>query len=154
MNVRVRDVRYNDLDDIMVVENTCFSLPWSRESFFSELSNELACYQCAQIGNVIAGYMGMWKVVDEGHITNIAVLPYYRNKGIATLLMEAMVEICICSEIKSMTLEVRESNIPAIRLYEKFEFEAVGKRPDYYRKPKEDAILMTKNINYDYSGLN
>ncbi len=144
--VIIRGMRNDDLDQITEIEKTCFSLPWSKISFEQELKNELAYYQCAEEKSKIMGYMGMWRILDECHITNVAVLPEYRNKGIATLLIDKMIEICKCSEIKYMTLEVRQSNLPAINLYEKFGFVSVGKRPRYYMKPIEDAIIMWKKI--------
>lgn len=144
--VTVRGMRHDDLSQITEVEKACFSLPWSKESFEAELHNELAYYQCAEKDGVILGYMGMWRVLDECHITNVAVLPEYRKMGIASMLINKMVEICKCSEITTMTLEVRESNFPAINLYEKFGFIPTGKRPKYYMKPVEDAIIMWKKI--------
>ncbi|MGD9568046.1 MAG: ribosomal protein S18-alanine N-acetyltransferase [Sedimentibacter sp.] len=142
----IRGMRYDDLDQITEIEKVCFSLPWSKDSFEQELKNEMAYYQCAEENGIIMGYMGMWKIIDECHITNVAVLPEYRNSGIGSMLISKMVEICKCSEIKSMTLEVRQSNLPAISLYEKFGFMPVGKRPRYYMKPTEDAIIMWKKI--------
>jgi ribosomal-protein-alanine N-acetyltransferase len=144
--VIIRGMRYEDLNQIAEIERVCFSLPWSTSSFEQELKNELAYYQCAEENGKIVGYMGMWRVIDECHITNIAVLPEYRNRGIASMLINKMIKICKCSEINSMTLEVRQSNLPAIRLYEKFGFVSVGKRPRYYMKPIEDAIIMWKKI--------
>jgi ribosomal-protein-alanine N-acetyltransferase len=144
--VIIRGMRYDDLDQITEVEKVCFSLPWSKNSFERELENELAYYQCAEENGKIMGYMGMWRILDECHITNVAVLPEYRKRGIASMLISKMVEICKCSEILNMTLEVRESNLPAINLYEKFGFISVGKRPRYYLKPVEDAIIMWKKI--------
>lgn len=144
--VIIRGMRYDDLDQITEVERVCFSLPWSKNSFERELENELAYYQCAEENGIIMGYMGMWRILDECHITNVAVLPEYRKRGIASMLISKMVEICKCSEILNMTLEVRESNLPAINLYEKFGFISVGKRPRYYLKPVEDAIIMWKKI--------
>jgi ribosomal-protein-alanine N-acetyltransferase len=144
--VVVRGMRYDDLDQITEIEKICFSLPWSKASFEKELQNELAYYQCAEENGKIMGYMGMWRILDECHITNVAVLPEYRKMGIASSLINKMVEICKCSEIQTMTLEVRESNLPAINLYRKFGFISAGKRPKYYLKPLEDAIIMWKKI--------
>lgn len=143
----VRSMRYNDIGQIVEIEKKCFSLPWSRESFEGELLNEHAYYECAEDDGNVVGYMGMWKILDEGHITNVAVLPEYRNKGIATMLIDKMIAVCKCSEIYNMTLEVRESNLPAINLYKKFGFFSVGKRPKYYQMPLEDAIIMWKKID-------
>jgi ribosomal-protein-alanine N-acetyltransferase len=144
--VIIRGMLPKDLDQIVNIEKICFSLPWSKASFENELKNEYAYYQCAEESGKIAGYMGMWRIIDECHITNVAVLPEYRNRGIAGKLIQKMVEICKCSEISSMTLEVRVSNIPAINLYKKFGFFSVGKRPNYYTKPAEDALIMWKEI--------
>lgn len=142
----IRGMRHEDLQQIEEIERVCFSLPWSKDSFERELANELAYYQVAEENGTIMGYMGMWRILDECHITNVAVLPQFRNKRIASMLIEKMIEICKCSEILTMTLEVRESNMPAINLYEKYGFVAAGKRPKYYTMPLEDAIIMWKNI--------
>ncbi len=148
MEVDIRGMLPNDLDQIINIEKVCFSLPWSKASFENELKNEFAYYQCADIEGKIAGYMGMWRIIDECHITNVAVLPEYRNKGIGGMLIQKMVEICKCSEISAMTLEVRVSNIPAINLYKKFGFLPAGKRPNYYVKPLEDALIMWKKMPF------
>lgn len=145
--VIIRGMIHKDLDQIMHIEKQCFSLPWSKTSFENELMNELAYYQCAEESGKILGYMGMWKIIDECHITNVAVLPEHRNKGIGSMLIKKMIEICKCSEISAMTLEVRVSNIPAIKLYKKFGFIAGGKRPKYYVKPVEDALIMWRKID-------
>jgi len=146
MEVEVREIRFNDLDAISEVEKICFSLPWSKDMIAQELLNKMAYYQCATVNGKVVGYMGMWKIVDEGHVTNVAVLPEYRKKGIASQLISKMFEVCKCSEIYNMTLEARESNLDAISLYEKFGFKSAGKRPNYYQKPNEDAIVMWKKI--------
>ena len=142
----IREIKHNDLDQINEIEKICFSIPWSRESYERELENKLAYYQCAEEEGKILGYMGMWRILDECHITNIAVLPQCRKTGVATELINKMIEICKCSEISQMTLEVRESNMPAINLYKKFGFREAGKRPRYYQAPTEDAIIMWKKI--------
>ena len=143
-DIVIRGMQHKDIDQIVNIERVCFSLPWSKESFENELKNEFAYYQCAEEDGKIAGFMGMWRIIDECHITNVDVLPEYRNQGIAGLLISKMIEICKCSEITTMTLEVRVSNIPAINLYKKFGFFSVGKRPNYYSKPFEDALIMWK----------
>lgn len=146
-DVIIRGMLTEDIDQIINIEKICFSLPWSRESFEGELKNDFAYYQCAIVQGKVAGYMGMWRIIDECHITNVAVLPEYRNKGIGSKLIEKMVEICKCSEISQMTLEVRVTNSPAINLYRKFGFIPVGSRPNYYVKPIEDALIMWKEID-------
>lgn len=142
----IRGINHDDLDQIIEIERKCFSIPWSKVSYEKELENKLAYYQCAEESGIILGYMGMWRILNECHITNVAVLPQYREKGVATNLINKMIEICKCSEITQMTLEVRESNIPAINLYKKFGFLVAGKRPRYYQAPTEDAIIMWKKI--------
>jgi ribosomal-protein-alanine N-acetyltransferase len=146
-DVIIRGILPKDIDQIADIESICFSLPWSKASFENELRNELAYYQVAEVADKVVAYMGMWKVIDECHITNVAVLPEYRNKGIASMLIEKMIEICRCSEISAMTLEVRVSNEPAINLYKKHGFVPVGKRPGYYFKPVEDALIMWRRVN-------
>ncbi len=142
----IRGINHDDLEQIIEIERKCFSIPWSKVSYEKELENKLAYYQCAEESGIILGYMGMWRILNECHITNVAVLPQYREKGVATNLINKMIEICKCSEITQMTLEVRESNIPAINLYKKFGFLVAGKRPRYYQAPTEDAIIMWKKI--------
>lgn len=146
MEVEVRNLNFNDLDAVAEIEKICFSLPWSKEAIAKELINKLAYYQCATINDTVVGYMGMWKICDEGHVTNVAVLPEYRNNGIASMMISKMIDVCKCSEIYNVTLEVRESNIEAIKLYEKFGFESAGKRPNYYQRPNESAIIMWKKV--------
>ncbi len=138
----IRGMLNKDIDQLMTIERICFALPWSKASLEKELTNELAYYQVVEVSGKIAAYMGMWRIIDECHITNLAVLPEYRNKGLGSMLIEKMIEICRSSEISYMTLEVRVSNEPAINLYTKYGFVAAGKRPNYYVKPVEDALIM------------
>jgi len=98
----------------------------------------------AEVDNKIVGYGGFWVVVDEGHITNIAVHPEYRSKGIGSKIMEGLIELAKKNGIISMTLEVRESNIVAQHLYAKFGFRPLGRRKGYYQDNNEDAIIMWK----------
>lgn len=146
-SILIRSMVHSDVDEIFEIDRICFSLPWSKAAFEGELKNDLAYYECAEENGKIVGYMGMWRILDECHITNVAVLPEYRKRGIATLLIDKMIKVCKCSEITKMTLEVRESNFNAINLYRKFGFCPMGKRPKYYQKPIEDAIIMWKKID-------
>ncbi len=146
MEVKIRGMNLNDVDVVAGIDRICFSLPWSKDTFTKELLNNLAYYQCATVDDKIVGYMGMWKICDEGHITNVAVLPEYRNRGIASLLIEKIIGVCKCSEINNLTLEVRESNYGAIRVYEKYGFKSAGIRPNYYHMPTENAIIMWKTV--------
>lgn len=99
-------------------------------------------YIVAECGGLVVGYAGVWRVEDEGHITNVAVLPEYRGKRIASSLLEEMFDICGKNGIVDYTLEVRVSNFPAISLYEKHGFESEGIRPGYYQDNHEDAMIM------------
>lgn len=133
------------IDGVMTVENLSFSIPWSRESFIDEVTvNTFARYFCAKLNDTVIGYAGMWKVFDEGHITNIAVHPEFRNTGIGSLLMEHMIKTAKSEGITSMTLEVRKGNSAAIRLYEKYNFSVQGLRKGYYADNREDALIMWK----------
>ncbi len=133
------------IDGVMVVENLSFSIPWSRDSFMDEVTiNTFARYFCAKSNETVIGYAGMWKVFDEGHITNIAVHPEFRNTGIGSLLMEHLIQAAKGEDITSMTLEVRKGNSAAIRLYEKYNFSVQGVRRGYYADNREDALIMWK----------
>lgn len=139
----IRDMILEDLDQIMILESKCFNVPWSRESFESELvKNDKAHYIVLVIDSVIVGYGGVWYVMDEGHITNIAIDSDYRRQGLGKKIVREMINKAIKAEISHMTLEVRKSNIPAISLYEKMGFKALGVRPKYYRDNNEDALIM------------
>jgi ribosomal-protein-alanine N-acetyltransferase len=138
-----------DLDGILEVEKTSFPIPWSKESFKDELKNILATYLVAKVGNTIIGYIGAWFVIDECHITNIAVHKDYRKQGIASKLVLELLKLCKKHECTYITLEVRAGNMPAQNLYSKFGFLNEAKRKDYYRNPDgshEDAIIMSKEI--------
>lgn len=127
-------------DEIEIIEKACFSTPWSRESISESLANPASKFYIAQLDGEAAGYLGLQIFSGEGYITNVAVLPEYRRRGIAKALLERAFE----NETEFITLEVRESNFPAIALYEKLGFERVGLRPKFYREPEENAVLMTK----------
>lgn len=130
---------------IKKVDDLCFESPWSLKSFESELTNPIAFYFVAVSDGEVIGYCGYWWTFGEAQITNVAVHPEFRQKGIASALMDEMIKHCIDMDVFSITLEVRVSNNPAISMYEKYGFERVGLRPKYYDN-KEDALLMTKEI--------
>ena len=132
------------LDDVYIIETECFSHPWSRQSLEEELNNETSLFLVAKEGNEVIGYIGMSIVIDEGYIFNVAVREMYRKKGVATALINELVTYGKKNNFSFITLEVRESNLPAISLYSKFGFIKAGERKDYYSNPKENAILMTK----------
>ena len=134
------------LDDVYIIETECFSHPWSKQSLEEELNNETSLFLVAKEENEVIGYIGMSIVIDEGYIFNVAVRESYRNKGVATSLINELVTYGKKNNFSFITLEVRESNLPAISLYSKFGFIKAGERKDYYSNPKENAILMTKYL--------
>ena len=136
------------IDELVKLENKCFSDPWSASMFLGDLKSEHTYYFGAyNKKDELIGYIGMWNVGDTSEITNIAVHPDYRRKGIATKLVNELETLCLDIDILYINLEVRESNCKAISLYNKLGFEKVGLRKNYYKNPAENAILMTKNLN-------
>lgn len=142
--MRIEKMTSGHLDDVYIIETECFSHPWSRQSLEEELDNETSLFLVAKEENEVIGYIGMSIVIDEGYIFNVAVRESYRNKGVATALINELVTYGKKNNFSFITLEVRKSNIPAISLYSKFGFLKAGERKDYYSNPKENAILMTK----------
>lgn len=128
------------IDQVFEIEKLCFSTPWSKEDLAAQLNNENAYFLVAIDGEKVAGYMGLQIFSGEGYVTNVAVLPQYRGRGIAQSLIAEQMK----NEMEFITLEVRESNIPAINLYTKMGFENVGVRPKFYSNPVENAMIMTK----------
>ena len=129
---------------VAALEKLCFSDPWSENSVASELENELSLWLVALEGDTVAGYVGSQSVMGESDMMNIAVHPDYRRMGLAERLVASLVEALAESGNHSLTLEVRASNAPAIGLYEKTGFAQVGRRKNYYRNPKEDALILRK----------
>ena len=125
------------------LEAACFSTPWSESSIREELTNEWAIWIVALEGAQLAGYIGVQFGPDGADIMTIATAPAFRKKGIGQTLITMMVKQLRQKQLKWLTLEVRPSNIAAIRFYTALGFEQVGRRPRYYQKPTEDAILMT-----------
>lgn len=145
-NIIIRPMTKDDVDSVYIVEENCFVDPWSKESIRKELKNNLARYLVAQLDDKIVGYVGVWFVVDEGHITNVAVHSDYRGKKIGDKLVKEMVELCKENNIIAMTLEVRASNTVAQNLYRKYGFKMGGIRKEYYSDNKEDAIIMWNQL--------
>lgn len=126
------------------LEKLCFSDPWSEKSIVSELKNELSLWLVAVDGDAVAGYVGSQTVLGETDMMNVAVAAAYRRRGIAEQLILALVEELKAAGSHCLTLEVRASNAPAIALYEKLGFSQTGLRKNYYRNPKEDALILRK----------
>ena len=152
MNVRIRKMEPSDVNDVVKLEELSYGAHhWSKESFYNELENNLAHYYCAVTEDKkLAGYAGCWHIFEEAHITTLSVHPDYRQRGIAQQLLFAIIDDCYKNKIKYITLEVRESNIAAISLYEKNGFKSIGTRKGYYQDNNENALIMfTENIWYE-----
>lgn len=144
-DIEISPLKTEHISRILLIDNLCFPTPWSQESFKREIENNtLSRYIIAKKSEGIIGYAGMWIILDEGHITTIAVHPEYRGIGAGNLLIESLIELCKIEHVNSMTLEVRKSNIPAQNLYKKYGFLECGVRKSYYGDNKEDAIIMWK----------
>lgn len=142
--VRIVDTRPEHLDDILLMEQQCFSVPWTHEQLMAQLSDFMHIFLAAEDENGRAvGYAGLMYVLDEGYISNVAVSPDRRREGIADMLLTELYERAKPKKLSFLTLEVRESNIPAQSLYKKHGYTEVGRRKAYYSRPKEDAVLMT-----------
>ena len=129
---------------IAELEKICFSDPWSENSVASELKNKLALWLVAEEEGRVSGYIGSQTCGDESDVMNVAVHPDFRRRGIAEALVNCLVEELKAIDSHSLTLEVRASNVPAISLYEKLGFSEVGRRKNYYRNPREDALILRK----------
>lgn len=142
----------DDIDDVVAIEEEAYGEHhWSKSSFYDEMSNNLAHYYSAKTSDgELVGYAGTWHILDEGHITTIAVKKDYMRKHIGEAIIVKILEDCYDSGIKYLTLEVRVSNTPAINLYTKYGFNSLGTRKGYYQDNNEDALIMwTENIFYD-----
>ena len=137
-----------DTDEVYRISKSSFSIPWSIDSINSELNNPLAKYIVArdEDKNLVVGFVGIWIVVGEGSITNIAIDPTYRGKGIGSKLLSSLINLCSDLNCTLINLEVRESNYTAQNLYKKFGFTIDGIRKGYYEDNKENAILMSKRM--------
>ena len=129
---------------IAELEKRCFNDPWSENSIASELNNRLSCWLVALEGDVVIGYVGSQTVLGETDVMNIAVHPDYRNQGVAKNLIQTLMDTLSGQGSHSLMLEVRQSNEPARNLYASLGFETVGIRKNYYRNPKENALILRK----------
>lgn len=144
-NVELLPMGLKHVEAVVSLSRLCFSHPWSEDAFKEELSNTLALYTVAAIDGKVIGYGGLWTILDEGHITNIAVHPEFQGQGIASLILHNLEVSCKEKGILSLTLEVRASNYKAQGLYSKFGFVIQGLRKNYYEDPVEDALILWKN---------
>ena len=143
MEFRIVDVSVEHIPQIEEIERECFSRPWTAEQLMSQMRDAQHEFIAAVDDSRVLGYVGLMYVLDEGYISNVAVHPEARRQGIGDALIDALAAKAAELELAFLTLEVRESNAPAIALYAKHSFHPVGKRKNYYDAPKEDAVLMT-----------
>ena len=154
---KIKKMTHENVDDVLQIEEMCYGEHhWSRESFLTELSNKISSYRCilTETGKCV-GYMGIWKIMDEAHITNLSVHPHYQKKKLTNVIILTSIEDYYKNKIKYITLEVRVSNSKAIHLYKKFGFKSLGVRKKYYQDNNEDALIMwSENIfNKKYKDL-
>lgn len=138
----IRTMNVEDLDQICQIETAIFSHPWSRESFESSMLDPHNQYLVVEIEGKILGYCGLWGVLEEGQITNVAVRDEYRNQGIGKCMLEKLLVVGRGMGLTTFTLEVRVSNSSAIQLYHSLGFQDVGIRKNFYESPIEDAWIM------------
>ncbi len=143
MALLIRDAREDDLTRLEELEGLCFSVPWTRQMLQSQLPDGQHVFIVAEEGGQVLGYVGMMFVLDEGYIANVAVDPAARRRGIGRALIAELLKRAKALDLSFVTLEVRQSNAPAIALYAGFGFAPVGLRKNYYDSPKENALLMT-----------
>ena len=146
VKINIYDMKVEHIDEVCFIQKESFSLPWSRDAYITELENQLSKNIVAEIDGKIVGFGGMWLVFDEAHITNIAVSPKYRGCGIGEKLVDKLIEEAITAKIERMTLEVRETNNAARKMYKKLGFDDLGERKSYYYDTNESAIIMGKEL--------
>lgn len=151
MNIKIVPMAADHLDELEKLERICFSRPWSRKMLAEELENQCAAFLVAEeaVTGKVVGYAGLLVVADEGYITNVAVFPEYRRQGIAAQIIQVFINFAQGNHLAFLTLEVRPSNTAAIALYQGFGFEEMGRRKNYYDLPKEDALILTREFDYE-----
>lgn len=143
--IRVRIAKSSDLDDIYELDAQTFAMPWSKEALsYDILENDNAFVIVAEYEGEFAGYADIWTVLDEADLNSIAVRVDFRRKGIGDAIMLAMTEMLSANGVATINLEVRVSNMPAIKLYKKYGFNECGVRPGYYLDNGEDALIMKR----------
>jgi len=148
---KLRRMGLHDLDQVMLVEHRSFTAPWSRQAFLRELvDNQFARYVVADYHGKIVGYAGIWLIIDEGHVTNIAVDPDFRGRHLGEVLLRTLMSICLSQSVQRMTLEVRVSNTVAQGLYDKLGFVRSGLRKGYYTDNREDALIMWADLTPEH----
>jgi len=140
-------MRAGDLDEVLAIERASFTMPWSRGAFLYEIEqNRVAHCHVVREGGGIIGYLCVWEIADEVHVTNIAIHPAYRRRGIARELLTGLIADARARDLHLIVLEVRPSNHQAIALYESFNFRVTGRRRGYYYDTGEDALVMETRL--------
>ena len=148
MEIRITDAREELLPQIQQIEQQSFSVPWTDAMLRMQLQPDSHVFLTAETENgAVVGYVGMLYVLDEGYISNVAVRPDHRRRGIAEALLAALEARGRALMLSFLTLEVREGNAAAIALYEKRGYRIAGRRKNYYEKPTEDALIMTLTLS-------
>lgn len=140
--MQIEQAKIGSIDEMLKIEKRSFAKHWNKQIFIDELSAENGYYICAVDNNKIIGYAGFRSVLDEAHITTLAVHPKSRGKGIGYSLVEKLMNDAKQKGIKKLFLEVRQSNVAAQKLYKKLGFKVIDRRREYYQKPSEDALVM------------
>jgi ribosomal-protein-alanine N-acetyltransferase len=143
-NLVIEKMRQEDLDQVMEIEKESFSDPWNKSFFSQDIDNQSALSLVAKADDKIIGYVCLWKILDEIQISNIAVSPERRRRGIGEEMMQRILKMAKEEDYRRISLDVRISNKAAIGLYEKFGFREAGRRKNYYRHPQEDALILEK----------
>lgn len=144
--MKVRAMTVADIPAVVDIEKESFATPWTPHAFRLELKNALAVYRVVEVEKKVAAYGGMWLILDEAHMTNIAVHPRFRGRGIGKKVMEVFMEEARLRHLKRMTLEVRKQNHVAIALYTQLGFLLADIRPGYYQDTGEDALVMRVDL--------
>jgi len=142
MRIIIRRISYQDVAAVSRIEAATFSMPWSGDAFARLVDAQGALYLVAEVDGQVLGCCGMTTITGEGNINNVVVAKEYRNKGIASLMLREMIRLGREIGIAEYTLEVRVGNEAAIHIYQKLGFLSAGIRPNFYEKPREDAIIM------------
>lgn len=145
-SIIIREMTDEDIDIVCGIEKECFSLPWSRNAFEESLEKAYSYFYVAEQNGKVVGYAGMYNIADEADVTNVAVNPLYRRKGIADKLVKKVIEKTRELNSACVNLEVRQSNSNAIALYEKNGFISLGIRKNFYEKPLENAVIMRREL--------
>lgn len=148
--LQIRPMCREDIPQVAELDEMCFSVPWSAASLEGELDNELADWLVADLDGTIAGYVGAQTVLDEADLMNLAVHPGQRRKGIARMLLTSLMRCLYDRGARSLTLDARVGNLPAVTLYRSLGFAVAGRRKNYYEKPREDAFIFRRELEGEW----